>query len=1267
LQTLTVEAEGGTFTVGKEGTAEGEGTFIGHFGAAKVTAGSSVAEIEFLFEPLAVGEAFIAAAFPAGTTITAFTPAGAGAVLELSNPATASAEFELFTTSSKEVSAVTTTSGAFHVGDGISGKFIPPGTTITAIGSGTLTLSNFPTEVGTVTLIGSQFTAPLAFNSSSGAVQSALEALPFLGPGSVSVQGGPGGGSGSPYSIAFGGTLKNEDVPQLETDGANLTGPHPLARVDTTVPGGPGTGILGIGFVNSGSAPSAGAITMRVDLPPSVVTSGPASHGDGWQCPGGAGESSIVCTNEEPVPGVSVGPSVRIPFEVNVLGPAALTATVTMSGGGADTVVETVPLTVSGKPASPGLQVFWADAFDGNGRPLTQAGGHPDSAMTAFVVNSVRSKAGALIPAADVKDVTVDLPPGFVGNPLTTPRCPQSLVAGFPVSSTSGGKVYPPLCNQSMIVGTLAAFAAGPDFGDTLASEMYNDVPAIGVAGQFTAEFVAPFQSIVASVRSTEDFGVRVDAPNVATYEPVFGSAAILFGKPFAANGSAFLANPTDCKLQREQSSRGEVPSTRIKVNTWQDPLTYSAEEDPLPLLTGCRALTEAWLGHGREPQKESPSFSFQPSTNQASSPAGATARLHIPQAGLTDPVKLRTSDLKKTIVTLPEGLSVNPSSANGLAACSESQVGYRGNGFPAPSPIRFDEAPVSCPDASKLGTVKIKTPLLEEELDGTIYLAAQDENPFNSLIALYLVVESPRFGLTLKISGEVRTDAKSGQLTAVFDNNPQLPFEDLVLRFRGGGGRSTLATPETCGHFAATGSLEPWSAENGEALSISEAGFDTGGNCSSSAGTRPFSPSFEAGTAGTQAGAYSPLVIKVARRDGEQELKAIDFTLPKGLTGKLAGIPYCSEAAIQAAKDKSGKAEKANASCPPSSQLGTVDTAAGVGSEPIHVAGKAYLAGPYEGAPLSSVVITPAVAGPFDLGNVVVRAPLFVDPETAQITAKSDPIPTILRGIPLKVRSVAIDIDRANFSLNPTNCEQMLVSASIEGSSGANASPSNRFQVGGCDKLKFKPRLKLRLKGSTKRIGHPALKAVVTYPKQGAYANIARAQVNLPHSEFLDQGNLNKTCTKPVLLAGNCSKKSIYGKAKAWTPLLDKPLQGPVYLVGGYGYKLPALVAELNGQIRVVLKGKVDSGKNKGIRNTFEAVPDAPVSRFVLEMKGGKKYGLLENSENLCKKPQRAIVRFTAQNGLVSQVKPKIANSCRGKKGKKSRARGKKGHDKKH
>ncbi|MBS1680032.1 MAG: hypothetical protein JST08_21905 [Actinobacteria bacterium] len=1245
-QRVTVEAEGGQFTLAF--TIEGEGTLGFGSGAAFTTTGSSGVSVlspRGVFQP---GMVVSSANFPVGTTITAVS----GSQLTLSNAATAPG-LTLLRAASKEVTNVSTSTGQFHPGDPISGAGIPTGTTIVSVVGSTVTLSAFPTESGSVALKSTETTTPISAGASAPDVQNALEALPELSAvGAIAVEGGPGGDVEHPWFVHFGGPFLLQDVPQLAVDGTALVGEHANTYVRTVVPGGDGTGKIAVYPTNIGGLATSGTVTVEVGpLPPGVVISGPG-QGSGWNCLGGAGESMAICTSTVSLGAVGTtfqaqqGTVVELPIEIESAAPFRASAPVTVSGGGGGSAAVQMPIVVSPEEAEAGIQAFWAGAFEANGEPSTQAGAHPASAVTNFAVNTVRAPSGEIIPAGDIKDVVVDLPPGFLGNPLVTPRCPQdNLVAPTDVKESA-------ICGDQQAVGSFGPVIERFGHPPNGLVRLFNDHPAIGTAAEFSGSVLFPVQSLVGSIRSTDDFGVRILAPQAPTYYKIFGAFAALQGMPSGAEGKAFLTNPTDCSVQREEAGRGQGPATRIEARTYQS-ATLSSMKDPLPVITGCDALTEAWLGQGPQPQNEEPSFSFQPTTDQASSPTGATATLHIPQAALTDPGKLAASHLKKTVVTLPKGLSVNPSSAAGLEACSEAQVGYVGNAFLSPNPTRFDEKPVTCPDGSKLGTFQVKTPLLEEELEGTIYLAAQEENPFNSLIALYLVVESERFGITLKLPGEVRPDLATGQLTATFDNNPQLPFEDLTLHFRGGGPRSTLATPETCGHFETTGSLEPWSAEHGEALPIQEAGFSTSGACASSEESRPFGPTFEAGTIGTQAGAYSPLVIKVDRKDGEQELRRLNFTLPKGLTGKLASIPYCPEGAIKEAEGKSGKAEQASPSCSAASQIGTVDTAAGVGSAPIHVAGKVYLAGPYQGAPLSSVVVTPAVAGPFDLGDVVIRAPLFVDPETAQITAQSDPIPTILKGIPLKVRSVVVNLDRSGFTLNPTSCNPMSVSAAIEGSNGATAKPTNRFQVGGCTSLKFKPQLELSLKGSTKHTGHPALKAVLTYPKQGAYANIARAQVNLPHSEFIDQGNLDKTCTKPVLLEGKCPKRSIYGKAKAWTPLLDAPLEGPVYLVGGYGYKLPALVAELNGQIRVVLKGKVDSGPNKGIRNTFEAVPDAPVSRFVLEMKGGKKYGLLENSENLCSKSQRAIARFTAQDGKVLQVKPLIANQCGKKKGK--------------
>jgi hypothetical protein len=343
---------------------------------------------------------------------------------------------------------------------------------------------------------------------------------------------------------------------------------------------------------------------------------------------------------------------------------------------------------------------------------------------------------------------------------------------------------------------------------------------------------------------------------------------------------------------------------------------------------------------------------------------------------------------------------------------------------------------------------------------------------------------------------------------------------------------------------------------------------------------------------------------------------------------------------------------------------VGTADVAAGSGITPIHVGAHAYLAGPYKGAPLSVVVITPAVAGPFDLGVVTTRVALNVDPETAKIHAVSDPLPQILDGIPLDVRSISLELGRPSFTLNPTSCDPSSVLGSATSALGGSAALSSPFQVGGCNTLPFKPNLAISIKGATKRGGHPALKAVAT-AKPGE-ANIGRVSVALPPTEFLDQGNIKTICTKVQFAANQCPAASIYGKATAITPLLDSPLSGPVYLRSST-HKLPDLVVALKGPasqpIEVVLAGKIDTF-HKGLRNTFEAVPDAPVSKFVLEMQGGPKKGLIENSANICKADNKATVLMDGQNGKVHDTEPVLKTSCgeKGRKGgKKSGAKGKK------
>lgn len=1225
VQRLTVEAEGGSFTLEQQ-TAKGEGTVAAHsFVFAQVADGSNIAHVFFTFEPFAVGEQVFGGPFPAGTTITGVSGgAEEPAVLELSHPAETAEEFAEFSTSSKLVTNVTTTMGEYQPGDELSGSGLAPGTKIASVGSGTLTLSDFPIEGGTYPLSVTKMTEPIPFDASAGAVEAALEA--------VSVTGGPGGDAEHPYLVEFGGPLAEQDVAELKADGSGLVGEHAFVHVFTTVPGGPGTGQIAVSPANIGGAPTSGEYTLQIGpLPAGIVTSGPAKGavGSDWICPGGAGESTVTCTSGEAVGGLNPGKNIVVPVEVEPSVATSASAAVTISGGGADPDSIEMPITISRQEAPLGPAAFWAGAFDDDGAEDLQAGGHPYSAMSNFMLNTVRAKSGKIVPAGDSKTVVVDLPPGFLGNPLVTERCPQSDLFCDAAESSVG--IFSP---------SLAVFGESGGF----ITPLHNDVPAQGYAAEFTTTIAGPLQSLLGSVRASDDFGIRITAPNNPNFTKIYGAFAAIEGFPAGANGKAFLRNATDCAEMKR-----EPPIVRTRFEIWQEPGVLSSggiQDVVLPPVSGCEQL------------EFHPDFAFQPTSTQGSSPVGATAHLHIPQDGLSDAGKLGTPDLKRAVVSLPPGLVLNPSSASGLEGCSEAQIGYRGNGFALPNPIRFTEDSPTCPDGSKLGTVTVDSPLLEQDLVGTIYLASQEENPFGSLIAIYLVIDDERSGVVLKLPGEVRPAPDTGQLTAIFDHNPQLPFEDMTLNFRGGGPRSQLATPEVCGSYETKGTWTPWSApESGPAAQTTD-GFTVSSKCASSPGARPFAPTLEAGTTDPVAGSYSPLTIKVGRKDGEQELSRFEFSLPPGLSGKLAGIPYCSEAAIASAASRTGKEEVASSSCPAASRLGKVDTAAGVGSEPFHVGGSVYLAGPYKGAPVSTVVITPAVAGPFDLGNVVVRAPVYVDPTTARLTVKSDPIPTILQGLPLKVRSVAIAIDRSGFTINPTSCEEMSIGASIQSSDGATAIPSNRFQVGNCDALKFKPKLKLSLKGGTKRNANPALTATLTNPP--GQANIGRVSVALPRSEFLDQAHIRTICTRVQFAAEQCPKGSIYGRAEAFSPLLDAKLTGPAYLRSSDN-ELPDLVIALRAPdyqpVRIELAGRIDS-VNGGIRNSFELVPDAPVSKFVLRMQGGKK-GLLVNSTDICRGKHKATVKMTGQNGRQHNFRTPLKAKCGNKATTKKRRKG--------
>jgi hypothetical protein len=658
------------------------------------------------------------------------------------------------------------------------------------------------------------------------------------------------------------------------------------------------------------------------------------------------------------------------------------------------------------------------------------------------------------------------------------------------------------------------------------------------------------------------------------------------------------------------------------------------------------------------------PTLKARPTTNVADSPSGLDVDLEVPQTSSLS--QRATSNLKKAEVTLPEGLVVNPAGANGLSGCSSAQIGID-NATAVPN----GNAP-ACPASSRIGSIEVESALVDHPLPGSVYAATPGDNPFGSLLAIYAVIEDPRAGIVIKLPGHVVPDPNTGRLVATFDNNPQLPFSHFKLSFFGGA-HGVLRTPSTCGNYSTTSSLTPWSAPDSGPPASAKDDYSistppAGGGCGSSLANNP---SLDAGVVSPVAAKYSPFVLHLRRGDGTQQISSFTTKLPPGLTGKLAGVAQCSDAALAAAAGKTGQAEQASPSCPASSHVGSVVAGAGAGPSPFYAHGDAYLAGPYKGAPLSMAVITPAVAGPYDLGTIVVRAALRVNGATGQITAESDPIPSILEGIPLDVRSIDLQLDRPNFSLTGTSCDPSAFEGSALSTLGQIAPLTARYQLGECQGLSFKPKLGIRLFGGTKRGGHPALKGTVTMPPGGA--NIAQASVALPHSEFLDQSHIGTVCTRVQFAEGdgngsNCPAASIYGTATATSPLVDYTLSGNAYLRSSTN-KLPDLVVALHGPpsqpIAVDAVGRIDS-VNGGIRTTFEGVPDLPVSSFVLSMQGGKK-GLLQNSTNICKATNKATALIAGQNGKGVELRPELKNSkcakAKKKKSKKAKSKAKHSH----
>jgi hypothetical protein len=918
----------------------------------------------------------------------------------------------------------------------------------------------------------------------------------------------------------------------------------------------------------------------------------------------------------------------------------------------------------------PGEAGFKAMATaEGGTEPASVAGSHPSS----LVVEANFNLAGKS-PDGDLRDMTVDLPPGLIENSTTLPRCTAAEFSSPRISPYEKPSLSGESCSALSQIGivTLKTSHGG---GETRTFGVFNLTAPRGAPSRFG--FVPIYGvpvTITPHVRETGgEFGLTWDLKNFPQELGATGFRMVIWGTPWALShnsqrgnclkevepnfgwakcpiaesepqheAQAYLTLPTSC----------DVPlSFHVTATSWQQPTPVQATSTAPPLQK-CNELTF------------NPTPSGRLTTNRTTSPTGYDFTLDGPSAALLNPAARASSQAKKAVVVLPEGMSVNPSVASGLGTCSESQ-------FAAET---LNSAPgAGCPNVSNIGQLTIETPLLEGRIEGSLFFATPKENRFGTLLALYMVAKAPTRGIMVKLAGRVDADPVTGRLTTTFDDLPQLPYSHFNVHFREGQ-RSPLASPSICGNYATQIATSPWidpaSTLRQASPFVVNAGIG-GGPCPQGS-VEPFAPGAVGGSLNSNASSYTPFYLHLTRGDGEQEITSYSATLPPGLLGKIAGIPFCPEDRIEAAKRQNGAESASTPACPQSSLIGHTSTGYGLGSTLAYAPGTLYLAGPYHGSPLSVVAIDSAKVGPFDLGTVVIRSAIRINRQTAQVaidSAGSDPIPHILSGFPLRLRDIRVYIDRSRFMVNPTSCNPFTVVSTLTGAGARFGDPSDDqsasaptpYQVSNCSALGFAPRLALSLRGGVRRHSYPALTAVAT-PREGD-SNIGTATVTLPPKLFLAQDHLETVCTPRQFSAHSCPKNSIYGTATAETPLLETPLSGPVYLrSNGNERTLPDLVAAISGRgVEIDVLGKIDSYK-QGLRAKFDVLPDAPVSKFTMALRGGD-HGLIVNATNICAHRQVATAKFVGQDNGVQNLQVPLKVKCKGKgKGKDSKGKKKGG-----
>jgi hypothetical protein len=898
-----------------------------------------------------------------------------------------------------------------------------------------------------------------------------------------------------------------------------------------------------------------------------------------------------------------------------------------------------VVATTSAARADFGVQPgsFQSAVLDSTGAvdPAPQAGAHPFAQQVTFAFNTTQHHyppgtiSGESGPDPDpdgaVKTVITELPAGFVGNPQAAPRCEQS---DFPPAFFFGASRCPTATQVGVASLDLGGASGFPPA--TYKVPVYNLVPPKGVVARFGFVEVAAFV-IDISVRTGSDYGVTATLRNLSEVPNIYSSTVTLWGVPAAAIHDAerflpeafvpgdtsggplasglprtpFLTNPSVC----------DVPLTsRLQVASWQDPAKFLSYTSPPQTFTGCDRLTL------------NASLDVAPTTAGAGEPTGIAIDLAVDQPQAPD--ALGAPPLKKLSVTLPEGVSVSPSSADGLGACTPAQFGL-GN----------DKDP-TCPDSAKIGTVEIDTPMLDEPLDGSVYLAGPNDNPFGTLVALYVVAKAS--GVLVKLPGSVSLDPVTGRVQSTFDNTPQLPFSRLHVAFKGGP-RAPLTQAGVCGIKTTSAVLTSWGGQVATIAGDYSVGAGAG---APSCGPQGFSPQVSAGSRSSTAGANSSFDFRLTRSDADQQLSSVQTTLPEGLLANIKDVPLCQEA------------DAAAGTCGAASQTGRVTVGVGPGPSPFYIdAGRAYLTTGYRGAPFGLSIVVPAVAGPFDLGNVVVRAAITIDRDSSRATVVSDPFPTILQGIPLQVRDVRLHHDRPGFHLNPTSCEPRSIDSTIVSTTGARHATANDYQATDCGSLPLRPKLALSLtgKGQTTDNKHPGLVARLA---QGPdESRLDKTTWTLPRSMALDPDNAQALCKPEEALARACPASSIVGQATA-VSVLHEPLKGPVYFVEGVrtdpksGRRirtLPKLLLPLEGEgVEIDLHASSQVDKLDRLVTTFANLPDAPVRSVDVTITGGKHGILVVSNANLCAATQLAEVRIDGQNGKIFDRDVVLSTPCK-------------------